>query len=146
MRRRLGILAAGGTLGGISAYFFSKRLSSEWVRKIEKSHTYKTLHKYDNFFTLFAFRVFPAFPHAVVNYSSGILKVNIWHFIIAAFIGIMIKSYVYSNVIYNTTSATSIDEVLNLSTFGPLILISVITLISVFIKYKLNSRSNKKSQ
>jgi len=28
------ILAAGGTLGGISAYFFSKRLTDDWVVKI----------------------------------------------------------------------------------------------------------------
>lgn len=139
------ILAAGGTLGGISAYFFSKQLSNKWVRKIENTHTYKTLHKYDNFLTLFAFRIFPAFPHAIVNYSSGILKVNILHFIIAAFLGIAIKSYVYSNVIYNATSSTSIDELLDLSIFGPLILISVITLGSVFIKYKLNNRPNKES-
>ena len=137
------ILAAGGTLGGISAYFFSKRLSCEWVRKIESSNTYKMLHKYDNFFTLFALRIFPAFPHAVVNYSSGILNVNIWHFIIAAFLGISIKSYIYSNVIYNATSSPSIEDALNFSTFGPLILISVITLVSVFIKYRLNSKSDK---
>lgn len=139
------ILAAGGTLGGISAYFFSKRLSSNWIEKIENSNTYKMLHKYDNFFTLFALRIFPAFPHAIVNYSSGILKVKIGHFIIAAFSGIAIKSFIYSEIIYNATSSASVDEMLNLSTLGPLILISVITLASVFIKYKLNKRSNKKT-
>ena len=44
------ILAAGATLGGISAYFFSKRLTDDWVVKTEKSNTYKLLHKQDNFF------------------------------------------------------------------------------------------------
>ena len=131
------ILAAGGTLGGISAYFFSKRLTDEWIEKIENSHTYKLLQKQDNFFTLFALRVFPAFPHALVNYSSGMLNVKLSHFIPAAILGISIKSYIYSNVIYNATTSASLEELLDISTYGPLILLSAITLMGVFINYRL---------
>jgi uncharacterized membrane protein YdjX (TVP38/TMEM64 family) len=131
------ILAAGGTLGGISAYLFSKRLTDEWIHRIENSHTYRLLHKQDNFFALFALRVFPAFPHAVVNYSSGILKVKLSHFIAAAILGISIKSYIYSKVIYNATTSASLEDLLDISTFGPLILLSALTLTGVFIKYKM---------
>ena len=134
------ILAAGGTLGGITAYFFSKRLTDDWVAKIEKSHAYKLLHKQDNFFTLFALRVFPAFPHSLVNYSSGILNVKLSHFIPAAMLGISIKSYIYSKVIYNATTSASLDELLDISTYGPLILLSVVTLAGVFIKYKMTGK------
>ena len=131
------ILAAGGTLGGITAYLFSKRLTDEWIEKIENSHTYKLLRKQDNFFTLFALRVFPAFPHALVNYSSGMLNVKLSHFIPAAILGISIKSYIYSNVIYNATTSASLEELLDISTYGPLILLSAITLMGVFINYRL---------
>ncbi len=134
------ILAAGGTLGGITAYLFSKRLTDEWVARIEKSHAYKLLHKQDNFFTLFALRVFPAFPHSLVNYSSGILNVKLSHFIPAAILGISIKSYIYSTVIYNATTSASLEDLLDISTYGPLILLSAITLLGVFIKYKLTSK------
>ncbi len=134
------ILAAGGTLGGVSAYFFSNRLADDWVTKIEKSHTYKLLRKQDNFFTLFALRVFPAFPHSLVNYSSGILNVKLSHFIAAAILGISIKSYVYSNVIYNATTTASFEDLLNISTYGPLILLSVITLIGVVINFRLSRK------
>ena len=134
------ILAAGGTLGGITAYFFSKRLTDEWIEKIEKSRTYKLLHKQDNFFSLFALRVFPAFPHSLVNYSSGILNVKLSHFIPAAFLGIAIKSYIYSNVIYNTATSASFEDLLDISTYGPLILLSTFILIGVFIKYKLSTK------
>jgi uncharacterized membrane protein YdjX (TVP38/TMEM64 family) len=133
------ILTAGGTLGGITAYFFSKRLTNEWIEKIEKSRTYKLLHKQDNFFALFALRVFPAFPHSLVNYSSGILNVKLSHFIPAAILGISIKSYIYSKVIYNTATSSSFEDLLDISTFGPLILLSTIVLIGVFIKYKLSA-------
>ncbi len=131
------ILAAGGTLGGITAYLFSKRLTDEWIEKIENSHTYKLLRKQDNFFTLFALRVFPAFPHALVNYSSGMLNVKLSHFIPAAILGISIKSYIYSNIIYNATTSASLEELLDISTYGPLILLSAITLMGVFINYRL---------
>jgi uncharacterized membrane protein YdjX (TVP38/TMEM64 family) len=134
------ILAAGGTLGGIAAYLFSKRLTDEWVEKIETSHAYKLLHKQDNFFTLFALRVFPAFPHSLVNYSSGILNVKLSHFIPAAILGISIKSYIYSKVIHSATTSASLEDLLDISTYGPLILLSALSLTGVFIKYKLASK------
>ena len=134
------ILATGGTLGGVTAYLFSKRLTDEWIERIENSQTYKLLHKQDNFFTLFSLRVFPAFPHSLVNYSSGILNVKLSHFIPAAILGISIKYYIYSKVIYNATKSASLEDLLDISTYGPLILVSAITLMYVFIKYKLASK------
>ncbi len=140
------ILAAGGTLGGICAYYFSRRLTDEWVERIEHSQTYRILQKQDNFFVLFALRVFPAFPHALVNYSSGILNVKLSHFIAAAILGISIKSYVYAQVIYSATTSASLDELMDISTYGPLILLSVITLIAVYIKYKIDSKREEKPE
>jgi uncharacterized membrane protein YdjX (TVP38/TMEM64 family) len=131
------ILAAGGTLGGVTAYLFSRRLTDDWIKKIENSRTYKLLHKQDNFFALFALRVFPAFPHSLVNYSSGILKVKLSHFIPAAILGISIKSYIYARVIYNATTSASVEDLFTLSTYGPLVLLSVITFAGVFIRYRL---------
>ena len=136
------ILTAGGTLGGISAYFFSSRLTDDWISRIENSQTYRLLHKHDNIFALFALRAFPAFPHSLVNYSSGILKVKLSHFILAAISGLAIKSYIYSLVIYNAASSASIDDLLDISTYGPLILLSMISLAGVFIKYRLTARDD----
>ena len=135
------ILAAGATLGGIGAYFFSSYMTDEWIHRIENSHAYKLLQKQDNFFTLFALRVFPAFPHSLVNYSSGVLKVKLSHFIVAAFLGVGIKSYVYADIVYNLTTTASIDDLFNLSTIGPLVLLSVITFLGVFIKYKMTNKN-----
>ncbi len=134
------ILTAGATFGGIGAYFFSLRLTEDWIRKVESSHAYKLLHNQDNFFALFALRVLPAFPHSLVNYSSGILKVKLSHFIAAAILGVGIKSYVYSKVIYNAAASTTLENLLDFSTYGPLILLSAVSLIGVFIKYKITSR------
>lgn len=135
------ILAGGATLGGVGAYFFSRYMTDEWVKKIEKSHAYKILHKQDDFFALFALRIFPAFPHALVNYSSGILKVKLSHFIVAAFLGVGIKSYVYADIIYNLTTTATINDLLNVSTIFPLVLLSLITFIGVYVKYRMTNKN-----
>ena len=130
------ILATGATLGGLSAYFFSATLSDEWVHRVENSNIYKVLHKQDNFFALLAMRIMPAFPHGLVNYSSGILKVNLVYFVPATFIGIGLKSYVYAPVIYQAAGGASLNDLLNIATFGPLVLLSVVILGGVVVKYK----------
>lgn len=138
------ILATGAVFGGIGAYYFSGYVTDEWIKKIEKSPAYKLLHQQDGFFSLFALRIFPAFPHSLVNYSSGILKVKLRHFIPAAFLGVGIKSYIYCDVVYNLTTTASIDDLLTISTVGPLIVLSLITFAGVFINYKLTRKHEHK--
>lgn len=135
------ILATGATLGGVGAYFFSGYMTDEWVKKIENSHAYKLLHKQDNFFTLFALRIFPAFPHSLVNYSSGILRVKLSHFIAAAFLGVGIKSYVYADIVYNLTTTASVKDLLNVSTIAPLVILSLLTFLGVYIKYRMTNKN-----
>ncbi|MDH3633776.1 MAG: VTT domain-containing protein [Gammaproteobacteria bacterium] len=130
------ILAAGGALGGLGAYFFSNYLSQEWKEKVKDSRTYRTLQAQENFFTLFAMRVFPAFPHALVNYSAGILNARLSHFIAAAILGISIKSYIYARVIYSASNSASPGVLLDLTVIGPLVLLSVISAAGVFIKHR----------
>lgn len=134
------ILAAGGTLGGLGAYLFSNYLTEEWKTKIHNSRSYKLLQAQDNFLSLFAMRVFPAFPHSLVNYSSGILNVRLSHFVLAAFLGIGIKSYVYARVIYSASSSLSLDMLLDISVIGPLVLLSVLSALGVYINYRITKK------
>ena len=134
------ILVAGGTLGGLGAYLFSKYLTEEWKTKIQSSRSYKFLHAQDNFLSLFAMRVFPAFPHSLVNYSSGILSVKLSHFVVAAVLGIGIKSYIYARVIYSASSSLSLDILFDISVFGPLVLLSMMSALGVYINYRLTTK------
>ncbi len=135
------ILVAGGTLGGIGAYLFSRRLTDDWISKVEYTRTYRLLHKQDGFFMLFALRILPAFPHSLVNYSSGIIKVKLRDFIAAAILGIGIKSYLYAKVIYTATSSVSFDELISLPTLAPLFVLSALSLCGVYIQYRLNKNT-----
>ena len=129
------ILGLGAMLGGLSAYFFSQKLTDEWIHRVESSRVYKLIQQQENFFTLFALRIMPAFPHALINYSAGILQVKLLPFLVTAFIGVGIKSFVYARVIYTAATAGSFTELLDISTFGPLLLISSIILAVMLVRF-----------
>jgi uncharacterized membrane protein YdjX (TVP38/TMEM64 family) len=129
------ILVAGATLGGISAYFFSARLTADWVQRVENSRTYKLLHKEDNFFTLFAMRVMPAFPQALINYSAGILHARLSHFILATMLGLAIKTYIFSRIIHSAATSASLEDLLDFATLAPLFALAVITALGVLVKH-----------
>lgn len=127
------ILAAGGTLGGLGAYYFSRYLTADWKRRIEKSRGYRLLHSRGDFFSLFAMRIFPGFPHAFVNYSSGILRARIDHFLLAAMLGIFIKSFIYARVIHSASNDLSLGVLLDVSILGPLLLLAALSVVVVVV-------------
>jgi len=134
------MITAGTTLGAVSAYVFSKRLSEEWTHKIQNSHLYKLLYKEGNFFTLFALRIMPGFPHSVINYSSGILKIKFINFIPATMFGTAVKTYIYSVMIYNTTTPGTLTRSIGVSTIFPLLLLSLLILAGVVVKRYLDNK------
>lgn len=136
------ILAAGGTLGGLGAYGFASYLTEGWRHRIEKSRAYRLLQTQDSFFTMFAMRVFPAFPHAIVNYSAGLLKARLGEFVIAALLGISIKSYLYANVIHAASSNLSFDLLFDLRVYGPLIALSLASITAVVVNYRLSKKKS----
>lgn len=134
------IITAGTTLGAVSAYLFSQFLSVEWTQKIKNTRIYKLLHKEGSFLTLYALRMMPGFPHSVINYSSGILKIKFVNFIPAAIFGTAVKSYVYSVLIYNTTTPGALSNSIGISTIWPLLLLSLLILAGVIVKHYLENK------
>jgi len=134
------IITAGTTLGAISAYLFSEQLSEEWMQKVKLSRIYQLLQKEGSFFTLFALRVMPGFPHSVINYSSGILKINFINFLTAAIAGTVIKTYVYSILIYNVTTPGALTSTIDISTVWPLFALSILILFAIAVKHYLDNQ------
>lgn len=122
------IMTTGTTVGSIAAYFFSSRLSSDWVRNVEASRVYRILQEQGGFVSLFALRVMPGFPHSVINYSSGILRLKLTSFVAAAAVGTAIKTYLYSVLIHEATTPDTVSEGIAVSTVWPLLLLSLLTL------------------
>ena len=134
------IITTGTTLGGMAAYVFSERLSDDWTRKVKISRVYQLLQREGSFFNLLALRVMPGFPHSIINYSSGILRLSLVNFIPATIAGTAIKTYVYSTLIYNATSAVTPDYNIRFSAVWPLLALSVCLLIITMIKHYLDKQ------
>jgi uncharacterized membrane protein YdjX (TVP38/TMEM64 family) len=135
------VLAVGGTLGGVGAYYFSERVSESWIQRVQRSRSYRVLHAHDHFFTIFAMRILPGFPHSVINYSSGLLECPVSHFIPATFLGMAIKYYLYASVLHGATMAGSPADLLVLPVFGPLIGLFVLALAAIVAKHRLAARN-----
>lgn len=133
------ILAAGAALGGLGAYLFSGYLTEEWKARIHDSRSYKLLQAQDNFLSLFAMRIFPGFPHSLVNYSAGILNAKLSHFLLAAVLGVGIKSYLYARVINSASDSLSLDVLMDVSVIGPLVLLSMLSALGVYINYRITT-------
>jgi len=134
------ILAIGGTLGAISAYYFSRKVSDRWTRRVENSRVYRLLQQHDNFFTIFALRVLPGFPHGLISYSAGILKCKPYQFAAASITGFVIKFYIYSSLVYEAAGAFAEKTSFNVATLSPLILLSALSLLAMYIRHRLATR------
>ena len=130
------ILAIGGTLGAISAYYFSREISDKWVQRIENSRTYRLLQGHNHFFTVFSIRVLPGFPHGLINYSAGILKCPPMHFVASSLAGFAIKFYLYSDLVYHATDAIANKKSFDIAALSPLILLSALSLIGVYVRHR----------
>ena len=128
------MITTGTTLGGILAYLFSNKMSDEWVSKAQHSRIYRLLKENSNFYTLLSLRLMPGFPHSVINYSAGILKVGFTRFIPATIAGSAIKSYVYSSVIYKATTIDNSAGEIEFSDIWPLLALSLLLLAGMAVK------------
>ena len=134
------IMTTGTTLGSVAAYYFSKKLSVEWTNRVKHSRVYRILKEEGDFSRLFALRIMPGFPHSIINYSSGVLKLRLTHFIPAVVSGTLIKAYVYSVLIYGATSPDATNGSIDLAKVWPLVAISLTILLVTMAKH----RSGKK--
>jgi len=135
------ILAIGGTLGAISAYYFSRKISDKWVRRIELSRAYRLIQNERQFLILFALRVLPGFPHGIISYSAGILNCRPAQFIIASLAGFTIKFYLYSTIVHKATDALSHKTSIELASLSPLIALSALSLIAVYIRHRFTTKT-----
>lgn len=129
-------LVVGSTLGGVAAYWFVQYVRSPLISKIQKHHLFQSLKVRSDFITLFSLRVFPGFPHSLINYSSGILGVPLIVFISSAVLGIGIKTYLYASVIHRAINTSDMSELVRAEVIGPLLVIVGMALLAKLVKSK----------
>jgi len=121
-----GCTVLGGVFGGLAAYRVVRLLSREWVRRYADSPLFRIMQEHAGFLLLSALRILPGFPHSVINYSAGMLRVNRWVFIASTALGHAVKGFVYTSAMYHATHVESEADALSWQTLWPLIALSAL--------------------
>lgn len=130
------IIAAGGLFGGICAYWLAKKSGAPWIKRIEKSRYYELLRIQGDMLTLTALRCLPMFPHSVINYASGLLRIPWSRFIMSTAIGFAVKGYVYASALYEASHAQTMEELVSFKTLLPLLVLALMMILAKVIRYK----------
>lgn len=130
------IIATGGLFGGICAYWIAKKGGAPWIKRIEKSRYYELLRVQGDMLTLTALRCLPMFPHSVINYASGLLRIPWSRFVVSTAIGFSIKGYVYASALYQASHAQTLDELISFKTLLPLLVLALMMILAKAIRYK----------
>lgn len=134
------ILTTGGLLGGIGAYFFSRHLGENWQQRIRQHRIFHSLEQRGDALTLLSLRILPGFPHSVINYAAGMLRLPLLQFCLTAIIGLGIKNAIYCVAIYKAVSLGLTNPQISYSDFIPLLLLTLL-LIGVRIIQVLRNRN-----
>lgn len=99
------ILTAGGSLGALAAYFLARGIGDRQRQALQQRRLYRLLEAHADGLTLLGMRLLPGFPHSVINYAAGVLRLPIYIFLLTTSVGFAAKAFLYSQVIYHAALA-----------------------------------------
>lgn len=89
------LMLAGSVIGAAAAYPIAGFLGASIHSRLEHHRTFQVLAARGDFFTQAALRALPGFPHAIINFSAGLLRLPWRGFLLAAVCGLAVKWAVY---------------------------------------------------
>lgn len=122
------ILTTGGCAGALAAYAFARRLTGASLTRLRASRGYRLLQREGRFLPLCALRFAPGFPHSVINYAAGTLRLPLGAFLASAAVGFALKSWLYSSAVDAALTAGRPADLLAARTWAPLLAVAVLTL------------------
>jgi uncharacterized membrane protein YdjX (TVP38/TMEM64 family) len=120
------VLVAGSVLGAWGAYRLAQRLGAEQVPMDRGGQVRRLLAADGGVLTQCALRVLPGFPHSVVNYAGGLLRLPVPGFLAAAAIGLAVKWGVYATAIHRGVAALERGEAIGPADVLPLLLLAAL--------------------
>lgn len=128
------ILTAGGTGGALAAYWFARRLTVAQQERLRRHRAWRLLARESDFLALCALRLVPAFPHSVLNYGAGMLRLPVGRFLAAAAIGFGLKAFLYSSVIHRILETAELRHLLQSEALLPLVLFALLLFLVRFLQ------------
>ncbi|SES31740.1 Uncharacterized membrane protein YdjX, TVP38/TMEM64 family, SNARE-associated domain [Vreelandella subterranea] len=130
------MLIVGSVAGALGAYYLSTRFGDRWTLSGRAYGVLKQLETRSDFLTQCALRVLPGFPHAIINFAGGLLRLPLMTFVMAALIGLGMKWAVYASAIYGTLETVEKDKAIGPSVVLPLIALTLLLLAGAWFRRK----------
>lgn len=135
------LLCIGGALGALGGYAIAATLGSTVAKGPQGQKITQLMANHDgNFLVLAALRIVPGFPHSVINYGAGTIRLPVAKFLLASTIGLAIKWFIYARAVYGVTEAGITGAPLGWDSMLPLLIIALLFIVAGFIRHKLNHR------
>lgn len=133
------MLIVGSVAGALGAYYLSARFSDRWTPGTLTRKIMGKLERRSDFLTQCALRVLPGFPHSVVNFAAGLLRLPLGTFVMAAIIGLGVKWAVYASAIYGALEAVESEEALSLNVILPLVALTLLLLAGAWLRRRVEA-------
>ncbi|MCP1314831.1 MULTISPECIES: TVP38/TMEM64 family protein [unclassified Halomonas] len=123
------MLTLGSVLGALGAYFLATRFNAR-IKPGGLTHkVMQILERRGDLLTQCALRILPGFPHCVINYAAGLVRLPLKTYLLATVIGLSIKWGVYSSAIYGALEAIEHEDPLQFGVVLPLIALALLLLV-----------------
>lgn len=136
----VGVMLLGSVLGALGAYNLARTLGHDWPEGDRSRRIVDALAAGSDPVTLTALRVLPGFPHAVVNFAGGMLRIPLKRFVATAVVGLLVKWSVYTAVIQRGLGAAKRGEGIDPVEMIPLFLLGVMLLLGSWVHRVLERR------
>ena len=114
------ILTVGGCVGALGAYAFARQITGAALAQLKDSSGFRLMQREGGFWLQCALRLAPGFPHSVINYTAGSLRLPLAPFLASTVIGFSLKAGLYSQTIHSALAADRPADLLSLQTLWPL--------------------------
>lgn len=119
------ILTVGSVTGALGAYAMAARLGG----RPPDHPAFSILKRHSDVFTQCALRILPGFPHSVLNYGGGLLRLALRPFTIAALCGLTVKWSIYATAIHQLVDVDEMEDMTEPARFLPLLVLTAFLLL-----------------
>jgi uncharacterized membrane protein YdjX (TVP38/TMEM64 family) len=128
------LLTAGSVGGALGAYAVSRQLRGSWQPAGFALRIVQLLEQHSDLLTQIALRMLPGFPHSVLNFAGGVLRLPLGVFTVSAVLGLAMKWAVYASAVHGVVDALERGTAVQASTIAPLVLMSALLLTGTWAK------------
>ncbi|HDQ40014.1 MAG TPA: DedA family protein [Desulfonatronum sp.] len=140
------MITVGGVLGSVLGYVLSKKMGHAWTSRLRDNRLFQVFRANTSLLMLCAIRIFPGFPHSIINYGSGLLHVPLARFTTSAIVGYMVKGMLYATALHNVVEIEDGHGLSSMDALWPLAVLAVLLVAGfVFQKWLMRKKARDRA-